>query len=271
MERKTMIRWSLVVVVLCFILLVSFFVVRDVRRVTIAPADFLSCVASGGSILESFPRQCKTETGATFVEDIGNLLEKDSLIRVITPRPNEIVSAPVLIEGVARGSWFFEGSFPVVLETATGTVMARGFATALSEWMTESFVPFRATLEYSPATSSPAILILKKDNPSGLPEKDDYLKIPIQLKGTIISQTDKVVKSVATSTSSVSCKIGGCSSQLCVDENVDAITTCEFKAEYACYKNARCERQVQGVCGWTDTPDLRQCLVKASSTTTPAF
>lgn len=58
------------------------------------------------------------------------------------------------------------------------------------------------------------------------------------------------------------CVPAGCSSQLCVDaDNAgDMVTTCEFRAEYACYRTARCERQTNGACGWTQTPSLKTCL-----------
>ncbi len=50
----------------------------------------------------------------------------------------------------------------------------------------------------------------------------------------------------------------GCSGQVCADEEV--VTTCEFRPEYECYKTAKCERQANGQCGFTDTPELRRCL-----------
>ena len=50
----------------------------------------------------------------------------------------------------------------------------------------------------------------------------------------------------------------GCSGQVCADE--DVITTCEYRPEYDCYKAAKCERQANGKCGFTDTPELRRCL-----------
>lgn len=50
----------------------------------------------------------------------------------------------------------------------------------------------------------------------------------------------------------------GCSSQVCADHNV--ITTCEFRPEYACYQKATCERQSDGNCGFTKTPELTECL-----------
>lgn len=55
------------------------------------------------------------------------------------------------------------------------------------------------------------------------------------------------------------CYVGGCSSQLCTDAP-DAMSTCEYTAKYACYKTATCERQTNGKCGWTETPQLTACL-----------
>lgn len=55
------------------------------------------------------------------------------------------------------------------------------------------------------------------------------------------------------------CFIGGCSGQICSDQP-DAVSTCEYRAEYGCYQTARCERQADDACGWTQTPALTQCL-----------
>ncbi len=58
------------------------------------------------------------------------------------------------------------------------------------------------------------------------------------------------------------CAVAGCSGQLCVSalEAGDIVTTCEYRAEYACYREASCEPQANGKCGWTDTAELKQCL-----------
>jgi heat shock protein HslJ len=63
------------------------------------------------------------------------------------------------------------------------------------------------------------------------------------------------------------CMTGGCSGQLCVDAKTggDMVTTCEYRAEYACYQGATCERQATGQCGWTSTPELSQCLLEAKN------
>jgi hypothetical protein len=57
------------------------------------------------------------------------------------------------------------------------------------------------------------------------------------------------------------CKKTGCSSQVCSDK--DVVTTCEYRAEYECYRKAACERQKNGECGFTQTPELAACLKRA--------
>jgi hypothetical protein len=65
--------------------------------------------------------------------------------------------------------------------------------------------------------------------------------------------------SPGSATASGGCYIGGCSSQICSDQP-DAVSTCEFREEYACYRTAKCERQTNGQCGWTQTTALTMCL-----------
>lgn len=144
-------------------------------------SSFEECVASGNAAMESYPRQCKYGE-QTFIENIGNELEKKDLIRLESPRPNEIIKSPLVIKGEARGTWFFEASFPVMLVDWDGKIIAQGVAQAKSDWMTTEFVPFEATLKFvveKDIYSLNGALILRKDNPSGLPKNDDALEIPI--------------------------------------------------------------------------------------------
>ena len=61
--------------------------------------------------------------------------------------------------------------------------------------------------------------------------------------------------------SEMPCNKTGCSGQVCSDQEV--ITTCEFRPEYECYRKAICERQRNGQCGFTQTPELAECLRRA--------
>lgn len=145
--------------------------------------SFEECMAAGYEIIEGYPNQCKTPEGKIFVEDIGNALEKADLIRVTNPRPGEPISSPLVVEGEARGYWFFEASFPIFLFNESGSVIASAVVQAESDWMTKDFVSFRATLEFREPTSKQGTLLLQKDNPSGLPEHDDELVIPVMFNG----------------------------------------------------------------------------------------
>ncbi len=149
--------------------------------------SFEDCAATTNIVMESYPRKCMTEDGRTFVEEIGNELEKMDLIRIASPRPNDQVSSPIKISGEARGFWFFEATFPVVLTDWDGRIIAEGYVSADQEWMTEDFVPFSGELVFdnnylSEAYSNKAYLILQRNNPSGLPENDDALEIPVYLE-----------------------------------------------------------------------------------------
>jgi hypothetical protein len=146
--------------------------------------SFSECVEAGNPIMESYPRQCRAN-GQTFVEEGISILgqfeqEKNDLIRLETVHEGDYIKSPLLIKGEARGYWFFEASFPVVLVNWDGLIIAQGIAQAKDEWMTEDFVPFELTLEFTkPDYKNNGALIFQKDNPSGLPEYDDALEIPI--------------------------------------------------------------------------------------------
>lgn len=56
------------------------------------------------------------------------------------------------------------------------------------------------------------------------------------------------------------CVTTGCSGTVCAEADDGRMTTCEFKPEYACYRDATCERQPDGACGWTQTKVLSACL-----------
>lgn len=145
-------------------------------------STFSECAEVGYPVMESYPRQCKAPDGTVFREDIGNELEKDNFIRIAEPRPNSIIASPLTIKGVARGNWFFEASFPVRLFDGNGGQIAHGVAQAKSDWMTEDFVPFELMLQFVSPTTTNGTLLLDKDNPSGLPENIDALRIPVRFK-----------------------------------------------------------------------------------------
>ena len=116
-------------------------------------------------------------------EVVWEMEDKTDFIRNINIAPGEFIKSPLVITGEARGLWYFEASFPITLVNWEGLPIAQGIATAQGEWMTTDFVPFEATIQFAkPDFGERGTLILQKDNPSGLPENDDALEIPIRFK-----------------------------------------------------------------------------------------
>ncbi|MDP6775444.1 MAG: Gmad2 immunoglobulin-like domain-containing protein [Candidatus Latescibacteria bacterium] len=104
-------------------------------------------------------------------------------IVVESPSPGSVIASPLRVSGRARGTWFFEGDFPLLLLDAQGNVLARSYATARGAWMTRDFVPFEGTLEFrSPEAGINGILRLIKDNPSNRRELDNAIEIPIRFR-----------------------------------------------------------------------------------------
>lgn len=110
------------------------------------------------------------------------LEDKDNLIRVSDIKENDIIKSPLIIRGEARGYWFFEASFPIKLIDGNGKQIAIAVAQAQSDWMTEDFVPFLAEINFEVPETETGTLILEKDNPSGLPEHTDEVRIPIKFR-----------------------------------------------------------------------------------------
>lgn len=98
------------------------------------------------------------------------------------PASDAVVASPLKVRGRARGTWFFEGDFSLVLLDGRSNLVAQGFATAKGEWMTPEFVPFSAMLRFQSPEPGRGRLILKKDNPSDRRELDDALVVPVVFK-----------------------------------------------------------------------------------------
>jgi hypothetical protein len=176
---------NFIIIILVLLSLVLFILNNSLKndeiKNTIEINSFEDCASVSDYIMESYPRQCRYED-KLFAENIGNELEKIDLIQIENPRPNQLVKSPLSIVGRARGFWFFKANFPIILKNENGNILAEGIAEAKDSWMTTEFVQFESTLEYNldeNLYNKKGVLILKKDNPSGLPENDDSLEVPI--------------------------------------------------------------------------------------------
>jgi hypothetical protein len=57
------------------------------------------------------------------------------------------------------------------------------------------------------------------------------------------------------------CKISGCNAEICADESLgDIASICLYNERFSCYKNAKCERQNDGECAWTEDNEFKSCI-----------
>ncbi len=148
-------------------------------EVTVSNSVFLACQEGGGTVSNSYPRQCTKGNVLSEEEYGGNAGAKVDMIK-LDQNPIAPVKDSITLKGQARGGWYSEAQFPVSVLDKSGKEIGTGTAHAEGEWMTEDFVPFSVTVTFTGAQPySLGRVLLKKDNPSGLPENDDSLIIPI--------------------------------------------------------------------------------------------
>ena len=112
---------------------------------------------------------------------LAPVLEKDVVLEV--PEENSAVSSTFAVEGLAPGTWFFEGQITGEVHNEDGTVLTTFPLVAEGEWMTEEHVKFKGKAEFDVPTSGETIvLVIKNDNPSGLPENDKSQEFTLRLE-----------------------------------------------------------------------------------------
>jgi hypothetical protein len=177
-----------------------YFFMRGPGTSPVAITTYEECVSAGYPVQETMPETCQTPEGIVFVNNTSTSTQATSTpgaatstgnseIQVNNVSSNQIVTSPLTVTGQARGTWYFEASFPVELRDGNGKIIAQAPAQAQSDWMTTNFVPFSVTLTFAKPTTSTGTLILRNDNPSGLPENAKSISIPVRF-----SITERTVK-----------------------------------------------------------------------------
>ena len=103
----------------------------------------------------------------------------ESGVEVDAPLQNQHAGHTFTVSGKAPGPWFFEAQFPMMVRAQNGTVVGRATAKAKGNWQTTGTVAFETVMQIDATYNGPATLVLLKDNPSGLPQNDDSVEVPI--------------------------------------------------------------------------------------------
>ncbi|MBC7837004.1 hypothetical protein H7X87_04510 [Acetobacteraceae bacterium] len=165
-------KWTIAVIVLVIALIGAIFLVMMPPKAT---APTTATTTPDGSSTNNNGTSGGT-TGGSNITKAGIT----DLITVDVPTVGSKIVSPIMILGSARGTWYFEGSFPIEIRNETGALIGEGHAEAQGEWMTDNFVQFTSTIMFQtqPEGRSGSV-VLKKDNPSGNPERDQSVIVPI--------------------------------------------------------------------------------------------
>lgn len=174
------------------VLILVFFVYNYTKKVqtpvvpVIEVLSFNDCVKAGYTVMESYPRQCRTPDGRIYAEEI--VLEakyvnaSSGMIFVNLPFPGAVTGKKFTVVGKARGMWYFEAGFPIEVLDKDAKSIATGIGRAQGDWTTTEFVPFSTEITIPDSYQGEATLILKNDNPSGLPENEASVSFPITIE-----------------------------------------------------------------------------------------
>ncbi len=187
--NATVITWLIFVLILevCIMLGIQSYLQMP-KKVIFTPAtSFDDCAAIGYPVMESYPRQCRDLTyGKTFTEVLQEKntyvnATKDDIV-VMLPFSGAVTGKEFSIIGKARGTWFFEGSAPYEVLDKDGKTLASGLVEVGEAWMNTDFTSFETVVKIPETYIGEATIILKKDNPSGLSEKEASVSIPVTIE-----------------------------------------------------------------------------------------
>ena len=108
-------------------------------------------------------------------EILGN---KDDLIS-FSIFPNSKVQGVVSYQGAVKGGYFFEANILINILDANKNVLKTSNAIAMTDWMTIEPVEFEGNIDFTNLPKGLAYIEIHNDNPSGLPENDKSVLIPI--------------------------------------------------------------------------------------------
>lgn len=107
--------------------------------------------------------------------DVGNFVS-------FSIAPGATVSGVIKATGSLTGGYFFEANMGVKILDANKNVLKSTNGTATSDWMTGDSVSFTTTLDFTGIPAGSGYIRLHNDNPSGMPENDKYIDIPVVIQ-----------------------------------------------------------------------------------------
>lgn len=105
--------------------------------------------------------------------------DANAVVSLTNPQRQATITSPVTVAGQAPGNWFFEGVIPVEIQDEDGTVLGETSLSATGNWMTTAPVSFSGQITFEESDTETGYIVVKKDNPSGLPKNADQRRFAV--------------------------------------------------------------------------------------------
>lgn len=136
-----------------------------------------------GFIAYSFYKKPVTTTPNVIVTPVTPAISGDTGNFVsFSIAPGATVSGTMTATGSVKGGYFFEANMGVKILDANKNVLKSTNGTATSDWMTSGPVSFTTNLDFTGIPAGQGFIRLHNDNPSGMPENDRFIDIPVVFK-----------------------------------------------------------------------------------------
>ena len=198
------------------------------------------CIAAGNPAMESYPRQCRANE-QTFVE----VIETTNLKADCEEKEGTWIESPKECEYINEADCLnLEGTFNECSSACRNDPNAE-----------------ICTMQCVPVCSFEPIIGGDKDE-HGCIGSAGYTWC--ESKGRCLREWEEGCPTeIVDCATDEHCIIGGCSGTVCQPKGKDIIfTTCEYKEEYACYKQISCNC-IDNKCIWDETDDFDKCLEEA--------
>jgi hypothetical protein len=209
----------------------------DELQTTLLEAANRDALSSGAVALVRGRLAPKTVTG---FGNMGRFIVTEAWVA-----ENDSVSDGVFVKAHDNGVRCIQAPCPTVTEKALNT--SRSANIAGIDWSVGGFDPDQISKLTTEMFTRPGGVIVAGDRYS-------FSENNVTAKGRTATAAYRRLEDVKP------CNVGGCSGQLCSDQEGGGISICDWRDEYACYQTATCERQGDGLCGWTETAELNACL-----------
>lgn len=152
-------------------------------RVTVEHGNVTKAITDGkfdemaGKMIKQDPKEDPDNT----TNSTSTVNKSNANIKLTNVSDGDTISRTTTIKGEAKGPWYFEGSFSLIVKDPSGNQIDGMPAQAQGNWMQSGFVPFKAELDLSNYSGSQVILEFQKANPSGMAQHADSYSIQVNL------------------------------------------------------------------------------------------